>query len=88
MSTLSELLAQYTHLPGAAVGHLQRVAAEWQLLADLSFADLLLWVPLGPGDSTADHAGAFLCVAHARPTTGPTHSSQPLPRVQDRRARY
>lgn len=68
MSTLSELLAQHTHLPGAAVAHLQRVVAEWQLLADLSFADLLLWVPLDVTDS----AGNFLCVAHARPTTAPT----------------
>ncbi|HEX2300034.1 MAG TPA: histidine kinase N-terminal domain-containing protein, partial [Pseudonocardiaceae bacterium] len=72
MSTLSELLAQYTHLPGAAVGHLQRVVAEWQLLADLSFADLLLWVPLGSAEHPADPSGDFLCVAHARPTTGPT----------------
>ncbi|MGH4015820.1 MAG: histidine kinase N-terminal domain-containing protein, partial [Pseudonocardiaceae bacterium] len=87
MSTLSELLAHYTDLPGVAVGHLQRVVAEWQLLADLSFADLLLWVPLDPADSpvaeatvaeatvaeaTAEPAGDFLCVAHARPTTGPT----------------
>ena len=68
MSTLSELLAQHTHLPGAAVGHLQRIVAEWQLLADLSFADLLMWVPL---DATGP-AQDFLCVAHVRPTTGPT----------------
>jgi two-component system, sensor histidine kinase PdtaS len=68
MSTLSELLAQHTHLPGVAVGHLQRLVAEWQLLADLSFADLLLWVPLDASDPEGD----FLCVAHARPTTGPT----------------
>jgi two-component system, sensor histidine kinase PdtaS len=67
MSTLSELLAQHTRLPGAAVGHLQRIVAEWQLLADLAFADLLMWVPL----DTAE-AGDFLCVAHVRPTTGPT----------------
>src|SRR5918997_3512247 len=74
MSTLSELLAQHTHLPGAAVGHLQRIVAEWQLLADLSFADLLMWVPLDAGDVTdpAEPAQDFLCVAHVRPTTGPT----------------
>ena len=74
MSTLSELLAQHTHLPGAAVGHLQRIVAEWQLLADLSFADLLMWVPLSVTDAAdpADPAQDFLCVAHVRPTTGPT----------------
>jgi two-component sensor histidine kinase len=68
MSTLSELLAQHTQLSGAAVGHLQRIVAEWQLLADLAFADLLMWAPL---DAT-DAAAGFLCVAHVRPTTGPT----------------
>jgi two-component sensor histidine kinase len=65
VSTLSELLAEHTEMRGDAVEHLQRVVAEWQLLADMSFADFLLWIPL---------AGAteFLCVAQARPTTAPT----------------
>ncbi|MGH3719541.1 MAG: sensor histidine kinase [Pseudonocardiaceae bacterium] len=68
MSTLSELLAQHTQLSGAAVVHLQRIVAEWQLLADLAFADLLMWAPLDGAEALA----AFLCVAHVRPTTGPT----------------
>jgi len=68
MSTLSELLARHTQLPGAAVGHLQRIVAEWQLLADLAFADLLMWAPL----DGAARPEEFLCVAHVRPTTGPT----------------
>ncbi|MBW0090919.1 histidine kinase N-terminal domain-containing protein [Pseudonocardia sp. KRD-184] len=63
MSTLSELLAEHTQLAGDVVEHLQRVVAEWQLLADMSFADFLLWVPL---------ESDFLCVAQARPTTAPT----------------
>jgi two-component sensor histidine kinase len=82
VSTLSELLGEHTRLPSDAVEHLQRVVAEWQLLADMSFADFLLWVPLGVrspsgsgrsapagGDSTA---AEWLCVAQARPTTAPT----------------
>jgi len=85
MSTMSELLAEHTRLSGDAVEHLQRVVAEWQLLADMSFADFLLWVPLGtpeeltpPGGSAADlqreaaMAAEWLCVAQARPTTAPT----------------
>ncbi|MGH3867522.1 MAG: sensor histidine kinase [Pseudonocardiaceae bacterium] len=68
MSTLSELLAQHTQCSSAAVGHLQRVVAEWQLLADLAFADLLMWAPL----DAAEAATEFICVAHVRPTTGPT----------------
>jgi len=74
MSTLSELLARHTRLPGAAVGHLQRIVAEWQLLADLAFADLLMWVPVQVAAPSAD----FLCVAHVRPTTGPTVHPQDM----------
>src|SRR5918998_2108975 len=65
VSTLSELLAEHTEMRGDAVEHLQRVVAEWQLLADMSFADFLLWIPLAG-------TGEFLCVAQARPTTAPT----------------
>ncbi|MFD1237309.1 histidine kinase N-terminal domain-containing protein, partial [Pseudonocardia benzenivorans] len=73
MSTLSELLAAHTQLPGEAVDHLQRVVAEWQLLADMSFADFLLWIPLPDGDhALAGGATEFLCVAQARPDTAPT----------------
>ena len=77
MSTLSELLSEHTRLPTDAVEHLQRVVAEWQLLADMSFADFLLWVPLcAPAERGAvpDAATAteWLCVAQARPTTAPT----------------
>jgi len=67
VSTLSNLLAAHTSLTGAAVAHLQRVVAEWQLLADLSFADFLLWVPVGK-----DRDRRFLCVAQSRPTTTAT----------------
>src|SRR5262249_41864996 len=69
LSTLSELAAAHTRLSGQAVDHLQRVVAEWQLLADLSFADFMLWIPL-PHDLAGP--GRFLCVAQARPTTAPT----------------
>jgi len=78
VSTLSELLAEHTILPGDAVDHLQRVVAEWQLLADMSFADFLLWIPL-PHDADQAMAGGpteFLCVAQARPTTAPTAHSE------------
>ncbi|MFD4433020.1 histidine kinase N-terminal domain-containing protein, partial [Nocardia sp. NPDC058497] len=68
MATLSELLAEHTDLPGTAVDHLQRVVGDWQLLADLSFSDLLLWVGAGPVADGAD----VVCVAQIRPTTAPT----------------
>ena len=64
MSALSELLASRTPLDDSQVTHLQRLVAEWQLVSDLSFSDLLLWVPVG------EHR--YVCAAHCRPTTGPT----------------
>ncbi|MFL6144475.1 MAG: sensor histidine kinase [Labedaea sp.] len=67
MSTLSDLLAEYTSLSARQVDHLQLVVAEWQLLADLSFADFLLWVPVDQ-----EEGEEFLCVAQARPTTALT----------------
>jgi two-component sensor histidine kinase len=68
VSTLSELVEQHTTLSPADVDHLHRLAADWQLLADLSFADLLLWVRT----KDAYDEPAFLCVAQVRPTTAPT----------------
>ncbi len=64
MSTLGDLLAEHTVLPGNAVDHLHAVVGEWQLLADLSFADYLMWV--GRDD------GMLVCVAQCRPNTAPT----------------
>jgi two-component sensor histidine kinase len=64
MSTLGELLAEHTVLPGEAVDHLHALVGEWQLLADLSFADYLMWVRRDDG--------AFVCVAQCRPNTSPT----------------
>jgi two-component sensor histidine kinase len=71
MSTLSDLLAENTRLSGSAADHLQAVVAEWQLLADLSFADYLLWVQIA-GEETRVPTGDFVCVAQARSTTGLT----------------
>ncbi|MGY4711469.1 sensor histidine kinase [Mycolicibacterium sp. CBM1] len=64
MSTLGDLLAEHTVLPGGAVDHLHAVVGEWQLLADLSFADYLMWVRRDDG--------ALVCVAQCRPNTAPT----------------
>ncbi|MDX1888624.1 sensor histidine kinase [Mycolicibacterium sp. 050158] len=64
MSTLGDLLAEHTMLPGSAVDHLHAVVGEWQLLADLSFADYLMWV--------RQDDGLLVCVAQVRPNTAPT----------------
>ena len=72
MSALSDLLASRTSLDDDQIEHLQRLVGEWQLLADLSFADLLLWIPVPIQDGDAGWYTAFLCAAQCRPTTGPT----------------
>lgn len=74
MSTLSDLLAEHTDLPGNAVDHLQQVVGEWQLLADLSFADILLWVATERHDDVDATVapGTVVCVAQCRPTTAST----------------
>jgi two-component sensor histidine kinase len=63
-TTLGDLLAEHTILPGNAVDHLHAVVGEWQLLADLSFADYLMWVRRDDG--------VLVCVAQIRPNTAPT----------------
>ncbi len=44
---------------------LEEFVSEWDLLADLSFSDLVLWRALDDGD-------VFECTAQIRPVTGPT----------------
>ena len=57
-------------MSGQDMEWLHSLVSDWQLLADLSFADLILWVPLrGPEDA---RGSGWVAVAQMRPTTGPT----------------
>jgi len=49
--------------------HLKRLVVSWEMLADLSFSDLLLYVPL-PGQD--EGRNRFLIVNEIRPNTGQT----------------
>jgi two-component sensor histidine kinase len=73
VSTLGDLVRARTDLGGDDLDLLHRLVADWQLLADLSFADLLLRV--------RTHQGTWLTVAHMRPVTGTT--AHPLDVVGD-----
>ncbi len=65
MPSLSELVRAHTDLSEEDVAWLQLLLADWQVIADLSFADLVLWLP--------DRSGSgFWAGAQMRPTTGPT----------------
>jgi len=65
VSTLRDLVEEHTSLASTDIDHLHGLAGDWQLVSDLSFADLLMWVP-------RTEQGQFVCVAQVRPTTAPT----------------
>ena len=64
MSTLSDLVLAQGRSDEADVEWLHLLVGDWQLLADLAFADIVLWVP------SKDHS--FVAVAHARPSSSAT----------------
>jgi two-component system, sensor histidine kinase PdtaS len=63
--TLNELVTAHTDLGASDVEWLHLLVGDWQMLSDLSFADLVLWVRERDRD-------AWIAVAHCRPSTGPT----------------
>ncbi|WP_395692539.1 sensor histidine kinase [Nocardioides sp.] len=65
MPSLTELVRSHTDLDDEDVAWLQLLQADWQIIADLSFADLVLWLPDREGKG-------FWAAGQMRPTTGPT----------------
>ncbi len=61
MPTLTEVLTAATDLAAPEVEWLHLLVGDWQLMSDLSFADLVMWVRSDDG---------WVAVAHVRPTTG------------------
>ena len=65
MPSLDDIAREHTDLGGEDLAWLSLLMADWQIIADLSFADLVLWLP--------DRAGTgFWAAGQMRPTTGPT----------------
>ncbi|GHH81727.1 histidine kinase [Streptomyces sulfonofaciens] len=62
---MNDLVRQHTALSEKDLEWLHLLVSEWQLLSDLSFADLVLWVPTRDGTR-------YVSVAQMRPNTGPT----------------
>ncbi|WP_461011238.1 histidine kinase N-terminal domain-containing protein [Streptomyces capparidis] len=62
---MNDLVRQHTALGASDLEWLHLLVSEWQLLSDLSFADLVLWVPTRDGTR-------YVSVAQMRPNTGPT----------------
>ena len=65
MPSLNELVRAHTDLVDEDLAWLHLLLADWQIIADLSFADLVLWLP------DREEIG-FWAGAQMRPTTGPT----------------
>jgi len=63
--SLKALAQAHTDLSTADVEWLALLVADWQIVADLSFADLVLWLPATDGSG-------YWAGAQMRPTTGPT----------------
>ncbi len=70
MADLDDLVRGRTTLTESDLERLHALVADWQLLADLSFADLLLWVPLRTDER--NWPLGHLVVGQMRPTTGAT----------------
>ncbi|HEX5568558.1 MAG TPA: histidine kinase N-terminal domain-containing protein [Streptomyces sp.] len=62
---MNNLARQHTSLSDSDLEWLHLLVSEWQLLSDLSFADLVLWIPTRDGTR-------YVSVAQMRPNTGPT----------------
>lgn len=67
MPTLVELAAEHTSLSEDDVAHLSALISEWGMLADFSFADLLLYVPVVSPSGTN-----WLTASQVRAATGQT----------------
>ena len=80
MSTLPELARRHTALDEDDITHCNRLVASWGILADLCFADLLLFVPTTEG--------RFLVLGQMRPSTTQTvHHEDLIGRTMDDEAR-
>lgn len=65
MPSLSSALERIG-MPGPDAEWLHLLVADWQLISDLSFADLVLWVR-----AYVEDVSTWTCVTHVRPNTGP-----------------
>jgi len=70
LGSIEEFVEGRTPSTAEEIHTLRELVADWQLLSDLSFADLVLWVPLRKDDTS--WPTGYIAVAHIRPTTAAT----------------
>jgi len=77
--TPAELAQSHTELAPEELEHLQRLLGSWSVLADLSFSDLLLLVPVrGGGHRGPDADPELVVLGQMRPNNRPTLVDQDL----------
>lgn len=76
MSSRIELAYSHTALTETDRDRLSVLITEWQLLADISFSDLVLWVPRRKDYQSWPEG--HVAIAHIRPTTASTVFTQDL----------
>jgi two-component sensor histidine kinase len=70
MASIEEYLQGRSPISAKEIHKLRELVADWQILSDLSFADLILWVPIRK--DTVSWPTGYIAVAHIRPTTAAT----------------
>lgn len=76
MATFIELISENSKLSDSEIEHLAELVVEWRLLADLSFADLVLWLPIRKDQKSWPEG--YVAIAQIRPTTAATVFSNDL----------
>ena len=64
MKQIEDLVTRSSQITQTDLDFLKRLALDWQIIADLSFADLALWVKLD--------SGGYIAIAHVRAATAAT----------------
>ena len=77
MPSMNDLIRERTDLDDTELDWLHLLVSDWQLLADLSFADLVLWVPIRADAARATSPSPRCVRTPDRPATPPTWSAPP-----------
>jgi two-component sensor histidine kinase len=64
VTTFQDIVHRHADLDAGDLEWLRLLVADWQLVSDLSFADLVLWL--------RDRSGGWSAIGHARPSTSST----------------
>ncbi len=62
---MKDLVTRHSEMEQADLEWLHLLVGDWQMISDLSFADLVLWIP-------RRNREGWVAVAHCRPSTGTT----------------